>query len=118
MLTLLVTRDVAARYRGFLASVMPEVAPGVYVAPGLSKGVRDRVWAVISDWWEAAPGGSVIMAYPDKDAPGRLALRTLGVPPVELRDVDGLRLVARPAGANPAPNSGSSEPHAPQRRAR
>ena len=32
-LTLVVTRDVADRYRGFLGSVMPEVAPGVYRIP-------------------------------------------------------------------------------------
>ena len=50
-LTLIVTRDVPGRYRGFLASVMPEVAPGVYVAPDLSKGVRERVWAVLADGW-------------------------------------------------------------------
>ena len=43
-MTMVMTRDVAARYRGFLASVMPEIAPGVYVSPELSKGVRERIW--------------------------------------------------------------------------
>ena len=37
-MTVVVTRDVEARYRGFLASVMLEVAPGVYVSPNLSRG--------------------------------------------------------------------------------
>lgn len=45
-MTMVVTRDVEARYRGFLTSTMLEIAPGVYVAPRLSKGVRERVWAV------------------------------------------------------------------------
>lgn len=96
-LTILVTRDVAARYRGFLASVMPELAPGVYVAPGLTAAVRERVWQVMEEWWGYAPGAAVVMAYPDKHAPGRLAVRTLGVPPVELADVDGLRVVVQRA---------------------
>ena len=32
-MTVVVTRDVEARYRGFLASAMLEIAPGVYVSP-------------------------------------------------------------------------------------
>ena len=50
-MTVMVTRDVVERFTGFLASVMPEVAPGVFASPSLSKGVRERVWAVLSDWW-------------------------------------------------------------------
>ncbi len=94
-LTLIVTRDVAARYRGFLASVMPELAPGVYVSTDITRGVRDRVWSVAEDWWNHAPGGSIVMAYPDKSASGGLGVRVLGLPPVELAEVDGIRLVIR-----------------------
>lgn len=94
-LTLLVTRDVAARYRGFLASVMPELAPGVYVAPELSAAVRERIWAVMEEWWEHAPGAAVLMAYPDRGAPGRLAVRTLGTPPVALAEIAGVRVAVR-----------------------
>jgi CRISPR-associated protein Cas2 len=50
-MTIVVTRDVLDRYRGFLASAMPEVAPGVYVSPELSRGVRERVWGVVAEWW-------------------------------------------------------------------
>ncbi len=101
-LTLIVTRDVPDRYRGFLASVMPEIAPGVYISPDLTRGVRDRIWTVAVEWWDNAPGGSIIMAYPDSSAPGRLGIRTLGLPPVELAEIDGLRVVFRPdfAGAD------------------
>ncbi|MEP6621977.1 MAG: type I-E CRISPR-associated endoribonuclease Cas2e [bacterium] len=94
-LTLIVTRDVAARYRGFLSSVMPEIAPGVYVSTDMTAGVRDRVWRVATEWWDGAPGGSIVMAYPDKKAAGRLGILVLGLPPVELADVDGIRLVIR-----------------------
>lgn len=94
-LTLIVTRDVAARYRGFLSSVMPEIAPGVYVSTDMTKGVRDRVWQVATDWWDSVPGGSIVMAYPDNNSSGRLGVRVLGLPPVELADVDGVRLVVR-----------------------
>src|ERR1019366_5968523 len=59
------TRDVADRYRGFLASIMPEIAPGVYVAPELSKAVRQRIQTVLTDWWGTLPGGSIVMGWKD-----------------------------------------------------
>ena len=37
------TRDVPDRYRGFLASVMLEVAPTVSISPRMNPGVRN--------WW-------------------------------------------------------------------
>ncbi|WP_210261151.1 type I-E CRISPR-associated endoribonuclease Cas2e [Enterovirga sp. DB1703] len=54
-MTVVVTRDVADRYRGFLSSIMPEAAPGVFVGAELSKGVRERLWTVLSDWWPPRP---------------------------------------------------------------
>ena len=61
-MTVIVVRDVPDRYRGFLASVMPEVATGVFTSPELTKGVRERIWTVLNDWWSAAPGGSVTVS--------------------------------------------------------
>lgn len=94
-MTLLVTRDVADRYRGFLASVMPEVAPGTYVSPEMTRAVRERIWAVLEDWWGSLPGGSVIMTWKDNAAPGGLGLAVLGLPPVRLADLDGVLVVRR-----------------------
>lgn len=48
--TVAVTRDVEDRYRGFLGSIMLELAPGVYAQPRLSAGVRGRILAVLADW--------------------------------------------------------------------
>ena len=95
-MTVVVTRDVEARYRGFLASAMLEVAPGVYVAPDLSHGVRERIWAVLADWFRNLGRGAVAMIWRDGSAPGGLALRHLGDPPKEIRDADGVLLVKRP----------------------
>ncbi len=92
-MTVVATRDVADRYRGFLSSIMPEIGPGVYVSSDLSRGVRDRVWTVLSDWWDGAPGGSITMVWKDDTSPGRLGLLTLGLPPRTLADLDGLLLV-------------------------
>lgn len=92
-MTTIVVRDVADRYRGFLASVMPEVAPGVFVSARLSRGVRERLWAVLSGWWSAIPGGSIVMVWRDEGAPGRLGLLTLGLPVRELADLDGMLTV-------------------------
>lgn len=58
-LTVIVTRDVQARYRGFLGSAMLELAPGVYISPRMNQGVRDRVWEVISGWHAQLGDGSL-----------------------------------------------------------
>ena len=94
-MTVAVIRDVADRYRGFLASIMPEVAPGVFVSAELSRGVRERLWTVLSGWWSAMPGGSIVITWRDDAAPGRLGLMTLGLPPRELADLDGVLMVRR-----------------------
>jgi len=94
-MTMVVTRDVPARYRGFMASVMPEIAPGVYVSPELSKGVRERIWAVAQDWWGRMPGGAFVMVWKDPSAAGGLAMEFLGVPPADLADLDGVLVVRR-----------------------
>jgi CRISPR-associated protein Cas2 len=44
VLTILITRDVEDRYRGFLASAMLEMAPGVYASPYLGARSRDQIW--------------------------------------------------------------------------
>jgi len=94
-MTVIVTRDVADRYRGFLASVMPEIATGVYSAPELSRGVRERIWAVLSDWWATLPGGSILMVWKDDQAAGRLGVSSLGIPSRMLADLDGVLVTQR-----------------------
>lgn len=94
-LTLIVTRDVEARYRGFLTSVMLEIAPGVYVAPDMSAAVRGRVWSVMTDWWETLGRGSLTMVWRDTTATGNLRIETLGEPAKEIVDADGVLLVKR-----------------------
>lgn len=89
-MAVIVTRDVPTRARGFLASVMPEPAPGVYTAGELSKGVRERIWTVISDWHAATGEGSIVMIWRDEKAPGGLGLATLGTPARRLADLDGV----------------------------
>lgn len=100
-MTLLVTRDVPDRFRGFLASVMLELAPGLYVAPALTAGVRARVWRVMCDWYSEVQQGSIVLAWQDRKAPGGLGLEFLGTPARDLIDHDGLYLARlRPAAGN------------------
>ena len=40
-MTIVVTVNVEARYRGFLASTMLEIAPGVYTSPRMTSGIRE-----------------------------------------------------------------------------
>lgn len=94
-MTVVVTRDVEPRFRGFLASVMLEIAPGVYTGPRMTSGVRERVWEVLADWFGHLGGGCVVMTWRDVEAPGGQAIRLLGEPPKTLVDVDGLMLVKR-----------------------
>ena len=94
-LTVVVTRDVEDRYRGFLSSVMLELAPGVYTGPRMSRGVRERVWRVLSDWHAELRRGAIILTWREAGAPGGQAVSTLGEPRRDLVDVDGLLLVRR-----------------------
>ena len=94
-LTMIVTRDVEMRYRGFLTSVMLEVAPGVYVAPEMSAAVRERVWNVMTAWWEALGRGSLTLVWRDTKAAGHLRIETLGEPAKTIVDADGVLLVKR-----------------------
>lgn len=89
-LVVIVTRDVADRFRGFLASVMLEIAPTVFVSPRMGKGVRARTWKVLADWHEAEPRGSVVMVWRDNNETGGVGLAHLGEPPKELVEMDGI----------------------------
>lgn len=90
-----VTTNAPSRTRGFLASCMLEIAPGVYTAPRMSSAVRERVWTVLADWFAADPVGSVVMTWADRARPGGQAVAVLGLPPVEFHEHDGLILVRR-----------------------
>ena len=94
-MAMVVTRNVEDRYRGFLASIMLEVAPGVYVAPDMSASVRTRLWNVVSKWWGVLRNGSVVMVWRDKSAVGHLRIKTIGEAPKEIVDADGILLVKR-----------------------
>lgn len=89
-MTVIVTRDVPGRTRGFLSSLMPEPAPGIYTAGDISRAVRERIWKVLSDWHNAAAGGSIVMIWRDDQAPGGLGLQMLGTTPRNLADLDGV----------------------------
>jgi CRISPR-associated protein Cas2 len=92
-MTVVVTRNVPDRYRGFLASCMLELAPGVYTSPQMSKAVRDRVWAVCCEWAGVLPDESgVLMTWQDKQMPSGQAVLVLGWPKKELVELDGLWL--------------------------
>ena len=80
-MTVVVTRDVAPRYRGFLASVMLEIAPGVYTSPKMSAGVRERMWGVLCDWYSQLPQGGLVMTWPSRTEPAGQEVVTLGHPP-------------------------------------
>ena len=94
-LTIVITRDVQGRYRGFLGSVMLEIAPGTYVSPRMSKGVRERVWDVISGWHAELGQGSLTLIWRDKAAPGGVRVAQCGEPPKELVEADVMLLARR-----------------------
>lgn len=94
-MTVIVTRDVAPRFHGFLASVMLEIAPGVFTSPTLPKAVRERVWGVLEDWFATLGGGAIVMTWREPTAPGRQAIATLGLPPRTLVEHEGVVLVKR-----------------------
>ena len=92
-MTVVVTVNVEARYRGFLASAMLEIAPGVYTAPQMTSGIRERVWDVVSKWYYELGQGSIVMTWRDPSAVGEQQILTLGEAPKEIVDADGVYLV-------------------------
>ena len=63
--------------------------------PDLTAGVRERIWAVVEDWFTTLGNGAVAMIWRDGTAAGGLALRHLGDPPKDIWDADGVLLVKR-----------------------
>ncbi len=94
-MTVVITRDVEARYRGFLGSAMLELSSGVYAHPRLSAGVRVRLWNVLSDWHGQLQQGSIVMTWNDTAANGGLGLLALGEPPKKIVPHDAMLLVKR-----------------------
>jgi len=94
-MTIVVTRNVPDRYRGFLASCMCEIAPGVYTAPRMTQAVRERVWGVMEEWWEAVEEQAVLMTWPDAKLAGGQRVKTLGLPRQDLEDHHGVFLACR-----------------------
>lgn len=94
-LAMIVTRDVADRFHGFLASVMLEVAPNIFASPRMTKGVRERTWSVLVDWHRQEPRGSAVIVWRDLNETGGIGLAHLGTPPRELIEFDGMWLTRR-----------------------
>ena len=92
-MTVIVTVNVADRFRGFLASAMLEIAPGVYTAPQLTAGIRERIWDVLARWYYELGQGAIVMTWRDPQAVGEQQIRTLGEVPKSLVDADGVYLV-------------------------
>lgn len=92
-MTVIVTVNVEARYRGFLASAMLEIAPGVYTSPNMTGGIRERIWAVLNEWYSQLGQGSIVMTWRDPAAVSEQEVRTLGESPKEIVDADGVYLV-------------------------
>jgi CRISPR-associated protein Cas2 len=93
--TVVVAVNAPGRVRGFLASCMLEIAPGVYTAPEMSAGVRERVWAVLTSWWEEWPEASIVMTWRAPSQPGGQGVLSLGEPPCELVPTESVTLVRR-----------------------
>lgn len=92
-MTIAVTRNVPARFHGFLASCMLEVAPGVYAFPSMRKAIRDRLWNVLVDWSELIPtDGGVALFWRERDAPSGMAMRMIGWPKKQLVEHEGVWL--------------------------
>ena len=92
-MTVVITVNVAARYRGFLASAMLELAPGVYTAPAMTSGIRNRIWDVLTRWHYELGSGTIVMTWRDPTVPSQQRILTLGDAPKAIVDADGVYLV-------------------------
>jgi CRISPR-associated protein Cas2 len=74
---------------------MLEIGPGVYTAPRMARGVRDRVWAVLEEWFTEVGSGSIVMTWNDPALPGGQRVMVLGAPPCDLIRYDGIYLAQK-----------------------
>ena len=93
-MTVVVTRNVPDRIRGFLASSMLEVAPGVYTGCTLSTAVRDRIWRVLQGWFPGTES-SIVMVWRNSTVPGGQSVKLLGEPPIDMVELDGIVVAFR-----------------------
>jgi len=95
-MTCVVTRNVAERFRGLLASSMLEIAPGIYVSPRMSVRVREQLWQILGDWSELlASDSGLLMIWPEREHASGLGMKILGWPKAEVMDYEGVFLVRR-----------------------
>ena len=99
-LVVIVARDVADKFHGFLASAMLEVAPNVFVAPRMNSAVRERTWGIVEDWHRQEPKGSLVMVWRDLNEVGGIGLAHIGTPSRELVEMDGMWLTRRNKALN------------------
>lgn len=90
-----VTHNVSGRIRGFLASSMLEIAPGVYTGARISTAVRSRIRDVLDAWFAAEKEASIVMVWRDPEMPGGQNVEVFGAPPVNLVEMDGIVLTHR-----------------------
>ena len=62
----------------------------------MNNGVRSRAWKVMSEWHNSEPTGSLVMVWHDPNEVGGVGINTLGTPPKELIEIDGLWITRRP----------------------
>ena len=92
-MTIIITVNVEARYRGFLASAMLEIAPGLYTSPNMTSGIRERIWDVLRRWYYELGQGAIVMTWRDPSGVSDQQVRTLGEAPKDIVDADGVYLV-------------------------
>ena len=61
----------------------------------MSRAVRERVWGVMEEWWQAEDEKAVLMTWPDTKLAGGQHVRTLGLPRQNLESHHGVFLACR-----------------------
>jgi CRISPR-associated protein Cas2 len=92
-MTVLVTRNASDRLRGFLASSMLEMAPGVYVLARMSASVRDAIWNVVEAWNQS--DSYAIMLWKSTKNVNLVSVRLIGTPKIDVVEIDGMLLAKR-----------------------
>lgn len=100
-LHVLVSSCVPPGIRGSLNQWYLEVLPGIYVAR-VSARIRDHVWSLVENALSSIDGAYAASIYQTPSTEQGFTVRTVGSHDYELRDFDGLMLVARHHKVRPA----------------
>jgi CRISPR-associated protein Cas2 len=93
-ITVAITNNAPAKYRGYLSSCFLEILPTVYVSSKISKRTRIKIQETLKEWWASEPINhfDICLIWSDPKEVGGIGVFNLGYPKSEIVEHYGIYL--------------------------